>query len=109
MESNQKDLVIEIKPGDKFLYESKYGGKIIDTISEISKSYIVNMEAKAYTINYRVRSSKGVWYELQEVQLVDDVMTDEDIDFLKGLAKYAREKKQKYQDRINSRKKNKKE
>ena len=68
---------IEIIIGDLFVYKSKYGGVIKDTITDIFPRYTVNLEDGYICKNYDIKSSKGVWYKLDEVVIVSEFLSKE--------------------------------
>lgn len=73
------EMFVIAKPGDLFVYRSKYGGVVRGEIARITPIKIFEPEAKAFLKCYNVISTTGVQYDFNEIELVDSFIPDDQL------------------------------
>lgn len=69
---------ITIKAGEFFIYITKYGGVVKGRIESFTQITSIDTQYGAYKKVYGIKSTKGVHYELNEIEICSEFITDEE-------------------------------
>lgn len=99
-------MKIEIKPGDKFVYRSKYGGLVKGEIAAITLITSVELTSGYNAKLWRIKSTNGVWYDFNEIEIVSsffEPFTPEQARKMsEGLQKHKQDRKEELQQLLRN-------
>jgi N-methylhydantoinase B/oxoprolinase/acetone carboxylase alpha subunit len=88
-----------------FLYKSKYGGEVHGEIASIFPTHVYDLSKKVVAIRFKMRSTKGITYELgkDEIVFYSERISDERAEHLIKMMEGMHDRKQAWKAKMDIR------